>query len=190
MSWNIVLEMKEIKEIQKLRKKHNLTQKELASRAGVSQSLIAKVEAHKIEPTYAKAKRIFEALEELRTKDELKAKDVMIKQVSFAKVNEPIKTVIKIMKKKSISQMPVLDKEKVCGLISEKTILKKIIENPHNISLLKVKEVMDEDPPIVSPKTGLRTLLELLRDHPLVLVAERGNIRGIISKTDLLNKVE
>ena len=55
----------ELEEIKKIRKKLELTQTELADRAGVSQSLIAKIEAGRIDPTYSKTKKIFAALSDL-----------------------------------------------------------------------------------------------------------------------------
>ena len=48
-----------LNEISKKRKILGLTQSELAKLAGVSQSLIAKLESGKIEPSYTKVKTIF-----------------------------------------------------------------------------------------------------------------------------------
>ncbi len=179
-----------LEQIKRMRKKLGLKQKELADAAGVSQSLIAKIEAGKIDPTFTKVKQIFLALEELREKEEVKASRLMNKKVVFASPHENIKNIIKIMKRKGISQMPVLEKEKVCGLISEGAILKKIIADPEKINNLKVEEIMEDVPPIVSIKTGLKMLLELLKDSQVVLVADKGDIKGIISKSDLLEKIE
>lgn len=182
--------MHHLDDIKRLRKRYHLTQKELADRSKVSQSLIAKLEAGMLTPSFTIAQQIFQALDQLREKEEIKAREVMKIKVCFAQHHEPLKEVIKAMKSKGISQMPVLQKEKVVGILSESTILNKIAEKPEKINSLKAEEVMEESPPIVSPNTGLRTLLELLRDHSIVLVAERGEIKGIISKTDVLGKVE
>ncbi|MBI2647565.1 helix-turn-helix domain-containing protein, partial [Candidatus Woesearchaeota archaeon] len=62
----------ELVEVKKIRKKLELTQTQLANRAGVSQSLIAKVESGRIDPTYSKTKKIFSALSELEKKEEIK----------------------------------------------------------------------------------------------------------------------
>lgn len=177
-------------EIKKLRTKFHLSQKELADKAGVSQSLIAKIEANKIDPSFTKAQQILEALDQLREQEEVKARQLMKDKVFFTRRQELIKDIIKTMKTKGISQMPVLEKEKVVGIISEGNILNKIAESPHKVALLKADEVMDDAPPIVALNTGLRTLLELLREYPIVLVAEKGDIKGLISKTDVLGKVE
>lgn len=177
-------------EIKKLRKKYHLNQQELAQRAGVSQSLIAKIESGKVEPSFSKAGLIFEALEQLREKEELKAKQIMHEKVFFVQSHSVLKDVVKVMKSKSISQMPVLAAGKVRGIVSESTIINHIADHPEKINTLTAGEIMEEAPPIVSLNTGLRTLTELLRDYSCVLVAEKGDVKGIISKSDLLGKME
>ncbi|MBI2662288.1 CBS domain-containing protein [Candidatus Woesearchaeota archaeon] len=179
-----------LENIKKMRVKYELNQKELAKKAGVSQSLIAKIEAGKIDPTYSRVKQIFTALENLENKEELKARDIVNKQVMFAQSNDILRDVIKIMKNKGISQIPVLCKEKIVGLITEGIILEKIVYNPERINNYKVSEVMEEAPPIVSLNTGIKTLSALLRDNAIVLAAEKGEIKGIISKADLLGRME
>lgn len=181
--------MRSLEEIKLLRKKYNLTQKELSNLAQVSQSLIAKIEAGKLDPTYSKAVQIFSALENLREQKEIKAQEIMHRRVFFAQPDEPLQKIIKSMKEKGISQVPILEKEKVIGIITEANILNQFLDHPERINFLKCKDVMEESPPIISLATGLKMILELLRYHPVVLVAEKGEIKGIISKSDLLGKV-
>ncbi|MBT3814875.1 CBS domain-containing protein [Candidatus Woesearchaeota archaeon] len=182
--------LEDLNEIKRIRKKHGLNQKELAEKADVSQSLIAKIESGKIEPSFSNAKKIFQALEELREKEELKAKNLMNKKIVFAKANDKVKDIIQVMKKKSISQIPVMNKNNICGLLTEGLILRKIAANPEAINQLTVEEIMEDAPPIVSIRTGLKVILELLKDNLIVLVAKKGDIKGIISKSDLLGKIE
>jgi len=179
-----------LQEIKRLRKKYHLTQKDLAIRSGVSQSLIAKIEAGRIDPTFTKTQFIFQALDQLREKEELKAKDVMHKKVNFADVDDSLDQIIKIIKSKNISQLPVLSNENVCGLITESTILKKVMESPHKAHSLKAGDIMEDSPPIVSLKTGLKTLLNLLQENQIVLVSDKGKVKGVISRSDLLGRVE
>ena len=182
--------MYSLKEIKLLRKKYEINQKELALRSGVSQSLIAKIESAKVEPTFSKAQRIFQALEELRDLEELKAKDIMKPKVVFVRPKENLKEIIKLMKSKGISQIPVQEKEKIIGIVTERAILQYVVDHPEKAVSLRAEDVMEDTPPIVSLTTGQTTLLELLRDYPIVLVAEKGEIKGIISKADLLGKIE
>ncbi len=178
-----------LEEIKRLRRLAGINQSELAQHAGVSQSLIAKIESGKVEPTYSNALRIFDALDQLRQKQELKAREIMNEKVIFAKYNDLVINVTKTMKRKGVSQIPVLRQGKVCGLISESTVLKEVLEHPDNLNKAHVKDLMDDAPPIVSPESGLKMLLELLKDYPIVLVAEKGEIKGIISKADLLGRI-
>ncbi|HIJ11522.1 TPA: CBS domain-containing protein [Candidatus Woesearchaeota archaeon] len=181
---------KSLSEIKRLRKKFHLNQKELADLAHVSQSLIAKIEAGKVEPTFSKAMQIFTALETCREKEEIKASSLMHRKVVFVDYNNSFKDIIAKMKKHGISQMPVLRRENVCGLITESKLLQEMMDHPTSISEKKAEEIMDDAPPIITPKAGIHTVLELLREYPIVLVAEKGDVKGIISKADLLGKIE
>lgn len=178
----------ELEEIKKLRKKLGIGQKELAGLADVSQSLIAKIESGKIEPTYNKVKKIFNVLEELEEKEEVKAKELMNKKVIFAKSTERVKDIIKVMKRKGISQMPVLKKGKICGIINEKIILESIAEGKE-VGEMEAEELMEECPPIVSLETNQKIVLGILKAYSIVLVAEKGEIKGLISKSDVLGRI-
>ena len=81
----------ELEEIKKIRKNLGLTQSELAKRANVSQSIIAKIESGKIDPTFTKTKKIFETLNYLENKEEIKAEELMNKKIVSLTHNESIK---------------------------------------------------------------------------------------------------
>ncbi|MCK4588965.1 MAG: CBS domain-containing protein [Nanoarchaeota archaeon] len=176
----------EITEIKKIRKKLGLTQFDLAKASGVSQSLIAKIEAGRLDPSYSNIRKIFDALDELSKKEEKLAKDIMQKKIISVGVNNLVLSAIKLMKKHGISQVPVEDKGKIVGIVTEKSLVERL--GP-DISKLKVKEVMDESPPIISPETRLEVISNLLKHFQIILVAEKGDYKGLISKTDLLEKV-
>ena len=178
------------KEIKIIRKRYGLTQTELAELAGVSQSLIAKIESDRIDPTYTKVKKIFDAIGKLEQKKELKATDVLNKKVIFLKADDSLKDATKVMKKHGISQLPVVESSKsnlVVGLISEALILEAIMGsiNPES----KVKDFMRDSPPIVSKDATISMVGNLLRYYPMVIVNEKGKTIGIVTKADLLGKV-
>jgi len=179
----------ELAQIRTLRKKYNLGQKELALRSGVSQSLIAKIESGTVEPTFGNAQRIFQALEQLQEKEQTKAQDLMNKKIICAKMSDSLSETAKIMKARGISQVPVLTNSgNPCGLITESTILDHLLTNPKSRSI-EVGEIMEEVPPIISLQTGIKTILQLLHAYPILLVSEKGIIKGLITKSDLLGKI-
>ncbi|MBI2653268.1 CBS domain-containing protein [Candidatus Woesearchaeota archaeon] len=175
----------ELEEIKKIRKKLGLTQTELADRAGVSQSLIAKIESGRIDPTYTKIKKIFLALSELEKKEEIKAASLMTNRIISISPDVQIKEAISKMKKFDISQLPVIDEHKAIGLVSESTILDALINSKGKL----VRDVMQESPPIVSKTTSVQVISNLLKHYPLVLVSEEGKLVGLITKSDLLSKL-
>jgi predicted transcriptional regulator len=175
----------ELEEIKKIRKKLGMTQTELANRAGVSQSLIAKIESGRIDPTYTKTKKIFAALSELEKKEEIKAEQIMTGRIISIGPNEPIKEAISKMKKFQISQLPVIEDSKLIGLVSESTILDALL-NPKST---RVRDIMQESPPIVSKTTSIQVVSNLLKHYPMVLVSEEGKLIGLITKSDLLGKL-
>ena len=128
----------ELEEIKKIRKKLGMTQTELANRAGVSQSLIAKIESGRIDPTYTKTKKIFAALSELEKKEEVKAEQLMASRIIRVNSSTHIKDAIAKMKKYGISQLPVIDNHKLVGMVSESTILEALL----NSKATKVSEIM------------------------------------------------
>lgn len=177
--------MNELEEVKKIRKKLGMTQTELANRAGVSQSLIAKLESGRIDPTYTKTKKIFAALSDLEKKEEIKAEQLMTSRIVGVSSGTLIKEAIVKMKKYEISQLPVIDGNKLVGLVSESTILNALL----NSKSTKVSEIMQEAPPIVSKTTSIQVVSSLLKHYPVVVVSESGRLVGLITKSDLLGKL-
>ena len=175
----------ELEEIKKIRKTLGMTQTELANRAGVSQSLIAKIESGRIDPTYTKTKKIFTALSELEKKEEIKAGQLMTSKIISISSATSVKEAIEKMKKHEISQLPVIDNNKLVGFVSESTILDALLNSKGKI----VREVMQEAPPIVSKTTSIQVVSNLLKHYPMVAVSEEGRLIGLITKSDLLGKL-
>ncbi len=177
-----------IEEIAKKRRALGIKQAELAKMSGVSQSLIAKLEAGKIESSYSNVKTIFEVLERLEFKTKVEAGKVLHNKVIGIQKNEPISKVVELMKEYGYSQVPVFDGKQPVGSISEKTILREILagKDLEQISKLLTSQVMEEAFPQVSEDAPVSLISNLLQVYSAVLVAKKGNIVGIITKADLL----
>ncbi len=176
--------MIELQNLKKMRLALDLTQHQFAKRAGVSQSLIAKIESGRVDPTYSKVKQIEEALQLLSSKKEPNLEEIMTKKLITAKPSEKAAEVIKIMNSKNISQVPVVDGDNVIGLVSESSAL----EHAEKLKHSTAAEIMDEAPPIVPLASSISVVSNLLKHYPLVLVKKKGTLTGIITKADLLRK--
>lgn len=173
----------DITQLKKIRKHLDLTQHQFAQKIGVSQSMIAKIESGKLDPTYSYVKKIEAAINSLTKHEEKEAKDIMIKNIITAKPENKASDIIKLMNKYDISQLPILQSGKVVGLITESSILEKDLEEIRN---LKVKELMIGAPPLISENTKISVISSLLKHFPVVLVLEKGKLVGLIAKSDLL----
>jgi predicted transcriptional regulator len=178
----------QLEEIPQKRRLLGLKQAELAKLAGVSQSLIAKLESGKIDSSYTKVKTIFEALERLEVQTKIQAGKVLHNEVVGVQKNEPVSKVVQLMKSCGYSQLPVFDGNQAVGSISEKTILNQILAGKDlaQIAKLPTKEVMEEAFPQVDEDAPLSLISSLLQVYSAVLVSNKGRAVGIITKADLL----
>jgi len=177
-----------IYEVAKKRRIAGLTQQKLAKLAGVSQSLIAKLESQKIDPSYTKVKAIFDALEKLQTETEVRAEDVLQNKVIGIQKSEPVSKAVQKMAEYGYSQLPVFDEEHAVGSISEKTIIGKVSagKDLNQISKLSVGDLMEETFPQVGEDAPLPLISSLLQVYSAVLISTKGKVVGIVTKADLL----
>jgi len=177
-----------IDEVAKKRRIAGLTQQKLAKLAGVSQSLIAKLESQKIDPSYTKVKAIFDALEKLQTETEVRAEDVLQNKVIGIQKSEPVSKAVQKMAEYGYSQLPVFYEEHAVGSISEKTIIGKVSagKDLNQISKLSVGDLMEETFPQVGEDAPLPLISSLLQVYSAVLISTKGKVVGIVTKADLL----
>lgn len=95
----------------------------------------------------------------------------------------PVKKIISIMKSSGFSQLPVIESGRQIGTISEATLLRNM---DRNLNHLEAKDILDSPFPLVDSSETIEILPPLLDIHPAILVSEKGRIRGIITKSDLL----
>jgi predicted transcriptional regulator len=175
-------------DIKKLRKEANLTQVELAKRAKVSQSLIARIESGTVDPRVSTLRRILEVITESYTgkSPRVTVSQVMCSPVISVEAADSVRTAIELMEKDSVSQLPVMKGDAIVGTISETTVVRHL-SSGENVFNSRVNEIMDESLAVVPPSTGVDEAYELMsRGYPAVLVVDKGKIVGIVTKIDLI----
>lgn len=177
----------EISEIRAFRRRLGLTQTELSKLCGVSQSLIAKMESKQIVPSYEKAKRIFEALEQAGRRKSSRAKEIMSRRVRSVREADTVRKAVSLMEKNAFSQVPVIRRDKCIGVVTERGALSALRElDPKEFNSLTAADIREECPPIVNEQTLFPVLAGILNHEQAVLVSKKGKITGIITKSDLL----
>lgn len=172
----------ELTQVRKIRRHLGLTQHAFAKQAGISQSMVAKIESGNLDPTYSKVKQIENAVQTLTHQEEKKARDIMVSHVKTVKPKDKVTAVVKLMQEKGISQVPVVERKHVIGIVSETSIIGK----GEDLGGLTAGDVLTESPPLVGLDTPLGALKQLLQFYPCVLVKDKEELKGIITKTDLL----
>lgn len=176
----------DITQIKKIRKQMGMTQHAFAREIGISQSMIAKLEAGRLDPTYSKVKQIEEGLLRMMKKDEKSAREIMTKKIISVSIREKVRSIIDMMRKNDVSQVPVIERGNVIGMVSETSILSKNLED---IGKATAQDVMIDSPPIIAPDTRMEVMKQLLNYYSLLLVKEKGKLIGLITRSDLMKSM-
>jgi len=178
----------EPKQLKKIRTQLGFTQGALARAAGVSQSIIAKIEAGDVDPTFNTLSAISRALSRTMSKTGKRAADVMSSPVIGVQERVKIGECAELMKKKGFSQLPVFAGERMIGTITDGHIVTLLSEAQDPKKLLddRVGNHIQPTFALVGTDTPVEALFSLFRYLPAVLVARGEKVEGIITKIDLL----
>ncbi|CAI8292669.1 MAG: Putative cystathionine beta-synthase [Flavobacteriia bacterium] len=100
-------------------------------------------------------------------------------------VGEPVSNAIQLMRKFSISQIPVHNEGKMTGVLNDSRILREMnAENLHS----PCSELMDPPLPVVRGQASKEEVAQLLKqDHAAVLVDLGGGTHHILTRHDLIS---
>jgi len=121
----------------------------------------------------------------------MKVKDVMTKDVIFVDKDVNLRQVLKLMKKHSITKIPVVEDKKLIGVITDNIIAYKlgsIRKKGIPASRLHASSVTDKVFETVSPDTDVKTILKKVGEPgPTMLnVVVDDYLVGVVTKADLL----
>lgn len=180
----------EIEEIRLLRRQLGLTQQQLARMAGVSQSLIAKIERGLVQPSYINVKRLVEALESEKNRRHppVTIGETCSRTIVWVEESESVRDAAVVMRKHGFSQVPVRRRGILVGSVSDRLISELLAtsEQPELVARKRVEEVMAEPFPQLPDSTPIRVASGLLQFAPAILVTRGGEPFGLLTKSDLL----
>lgn len=171
-------------DLRERRKELDLTQSELADRAGVSQPLIARIEGGDVDPRLSTLRRIVEALDEAEG-DVPRARDLMQATVVAVQPEDAVREAVRKMDEEAYSQLPVLEHDRPVGSISQGDLVgvdEEARDKP-------VREYMSESFPTVAPEASLDEVGHLLEYYKAVVVTDGGETVGIITEADVATRL-
>ncbi len=173
-------------DIKKLRLDLGLTQHDLATRAGVSQPLIARIESGDVDPRLSTLNKIFNAFDAAR-KEKVIVRSIMHSPIIHTTSDSSLEDAAKMMEEHGFSQMPVIDGGVPVGSISTDQIVASMTDQDiKKVSHLLVRNIMGESFPTVSPTADANTVSRILEKNPAVIVLEKGKVVGVVTKHDIM----
>jgi CBS domain-containing protein len=130
------------------------------------------------------------------------AGDVMTRQVMVLNIEDNLENIMKAMEHFHIRHVPVVDGEKLVGVITHRDVLAMMHSKlgPHAnrdeshelYSRMFAINLMTKDPIAVTPDTPLRQVVKLLLEHKIgcVPVVRDEKLVGIVTETDVLRVLD
>jgi cystathionine beta-synthase len=100
--------------------------------------------------------------------------------------SDSFQTVIRLMKKHGISQLPVLDGDKLLGIVSETDLLEALLNDPHSVDH-PVADCVDQNFVVVPPDTPVGQLAPIFAEGKVALIEKGGSIEAVVTKIDLID---
>jgi predicted transcriptional regulator len=176
-------------ELRTRRETLGLRQTELARRAGISQSMVARIEAGNVDPRVSTLNKIIVVLNSAEPR-KMRALQIMHTPVLSVQPQDAIGRAVEIFEKNNISQLPVIERGIPVGCISESVIVKAIEQQRlHKTHLFLVRDFMEPGFPTVPPDMDVETVVNILQQNHAVLVVEGRVVRGVITKHDLISLI-
>ena len=176
-------------ELRTRREALGMRQTELAERAGISQSMVARIEAGNVDPRASTLSKIVQVLNAAGQKT-VTAGRIMHSPVISVSPGDPIVKALEIFEKNDISQLPVIENGIPVGCISESVIVKAIEQQRlHRAQPFYIRNFTEPGFPTVPPDMGIETVMDLLQQNHAVLVVDGGAVKGVITRHDLISLV-
>lgn len=118
----------------------------------------------------------------------INAKDVMIRELITIGPEEKIALADLIMTRSSIGGLPVVDRGKLVGIITQRDIM---LTRNYEIGGLMARDLMSKNLITVGPEASLKEILGLMLDKKIerIPVVENGKLLGLIVHNKVLRAI-
>ena len=118
----------------------------------------------------------------------LKLEDVMVEDVITVEEKATIKKAVELMNKHEIGCLIVVKKGKPAGIVTERDMLKRILQESKDPEKIKVNEIMSKPLIVGKPQMDIEDAVKLMfkRNIKKLPVADEGHLVGLVTLTDLI----
>ncbi len=97
-----------------------------------------------------------------------------------------VQQIIDLMRRHGISQIPLIENDRLCGMITEVRLLKAMIDDPANVDR-PVRELADQTYETVTPATPVSKLSQILAEGHIAIAMDGARPRAVITQIDLID---
>ena len=118
----------------------------------------------------------------------LLVKDVMVTDVVTVGANVNVRRAVRVMNDFEIGCLIVVENGSVVGILTERDVLKRVVDEGRKPEETLVKDVMSKPLITISSEASLENAIELMFKHKIkkLPVVENGKLVGLVTFTDLV----
>lgn len=112
----------------------------------------------------------------------------MVTDVVTVEPDVNVRRAVRAMNDFEIGCLVVVEAGRVVGILTERDVLKRVVDEGRKPEETSVREVMSKPPITISPDADLETAIELMFKHKIkkLPVVENGKLVGLVTFTDLV----
>jgi CBS domain-containing protein len=129
-------------------------------------------------------------LPEIRPSELIYVKEIMQRDVKTARPESTAKEVVEKMNRFNIGSIVILQKKRPVGIITERDVLQRVVENCIDPSICKAREIMTSPTQTATEDTPVNEIIKLMTSRRIkkVPILRNQTLVGIVTATDLLDK--
>lgn len=117
----------------------------------------------------------------------MEIKDIMVEKVVTIDADATVKTAVRLMNQREIGCLIATDSSKIVGIITERDLLKKVLEESRDPTKIKVREIMSKKLVLGVPAMEITDAARLMLKNEVkkLPVVMEGQLVGLITLTDI-----
>jgi CBS domain-containing protein len=119
-------------------------------------------------------------------------KDAMTAEVKTAAPSQSLTDVARLMKQEDVGSVPVVDGERLIGVVTDRDIVVRGIADGSDPHAIKAGDIASRDVVTVRPDDDLDAALRLMAQHQVrrLPVVDEGQLVGVVAQADVAHEAK
>lgn len=117
----------------------------------------------------------------------MKAKNIMSKEIAAVNPEDSIEKAAQLMKQHGIGSVPVCDREKVVGIVTDRDIVLRSTAAGGNSNQQKVRDIMSSNPAVGDPEMDVQEVAKIMSEKQIrrLPIVDHNDLVGIVALGDI-----